>query len=78
MPGHSKAVISTYPQTGCTNDETFLSVNGEVQNVWCVGNENNYKMLDNIIKEVAALFPSKTIHIGGDEVNMDNWKNLGM
>lgn len=75
MPGHSKAVISTYPQTGCTNDETFLSVNGEVQNVWCVGNENNYKMLDNIIKEVAALFPSKTIHIGGDEVNMDNWKN---
>ena len=75
MPGHSKAVISTYPQTGCTNDETFLSVNGEVQNVWCVGNENNYKMLDNIIKEVAALFPSKIIHIGGDEVNMDNWKN---
>ena len=75
MPGHSKAVISTYPQTGCTNDETFLSVNGEVQNVWCVGNENNYKMLDNIIKEVAALFPSKTIHIGGDEVNMDNWKH---
>ena len=75
MPGHSKAVISTYPHTGCTNDETFLSVNGEVQNVWCVGNEDNYKMLDNIIKEVAALFPSKTIHIGGDEVNMDNWKN---
>ena len=75
MPGHSKAVISTYPHTGCTNDETFLSVNGEVQNVWCVGNENNYKMLDNIIKEVAALFPSKTIHIGGDEVNMDNWKH---
>ncbi len=75
MPGHSKAVISTYPHTGCTNDETFLSVNGEVQNVWCVGNEDNYKMLDNIIKEVAALFPSKTIHIGGDEVNMDNWKH---
>lgn len=75
MPGHSKAVISTYPQTGCTNEKTFLSVNGEVQNVWCVGNEDNYKMLDNIIKEVAALFPSKTIHIGGDEVNMDNWKN---
>lgn len=75
MPGHSKAVVSTYPQTGCTNKETFLSVNGEVQNVWCVGNQDNYKMLDNIIKEVAALFPSKTIHIGGDEVNMDNWKN---
>lgn len=74
MPGHSKAVISTYPQTGCDNKTHFISINGEVKNVWCVGNEDNYKMLDNIIKEVAALFPSKIIHVGGDEVNMDNWK----
>ena len=73
MPGHSKAVISTYPQTGCDNKTHFVSINGEVKNVWCVGNEDNYKMLDNIIKEVAALFPSKIIHVGGDEVNMDNW-----
>lgn len=74
MPGHSKAVISTYPHTGCDNSTHFISVNGEVKNVWCVGNEQNYKMIDNIIKEIAALFPSKIIHVGGDEVNMDNWR----
>lgn len=74
MPGHSKAVIGSYPETGCKNETEFVSVNGEVKNVWCVGNHNNYKMIDGIIRELAALFPSKVIHIGGDEVNMDNWK----
>lgn len=74
MPGHSKAVIGSYPQTGCKNKTHFVSVNGETKNVWCVGNQENYKMIDGIIKELAALFPSKVIHIGGDEVNMDNWR----
>ncbi|MEG0517350.1 MAG: family 20 glycosylhydrolase [Bacteroidales bacterium] len=74
MPGHSKAVIGSYPHVGCDNTTEFISVNGEVKNVWCVGKADNYKMLDHIIKEVAQLFPSKVIHIGGDEVNMDNWK----
>ena len=31
-------------------------------------------MIDDIIKEIAALFPSKIIHIGGDEVNFSIWK----
>ena len=78
MPGHSKAVIGSYPQTGCDNKTHFVSVNGETKNVWCVGNQENYKMIDGIIKELAALFPSKTIHIGGDEVNMDNWRECSV
>ena len=78
MPGHSKAVIGSYPQTGCNNKTDFVSVNGETKNVWCVGNHNNYKMIDGIIKELAALFPSDVIHIGGDEVNMDNWRECSV
>ena len=78
MPGHSKAVIGSYPQTGCDNKTHFVSVNGETKNVWCVGNQDNYKMIDGIIKELAALFPSETIHIGGDEVNMDNWRECSI
>ena len=78
MPGHSKAVIGSYPQTGCDNKTHFVSVNGETKNVWCVGNQDNYKMIDGIIKELASLFPSKIIHIGGDEVNMDNWKECSV
>lgn len=75
MPGHSKAVIETYPHVGCTNKNKTMSVNGEVNNVWCVGKESNYQMIDDIVAELVELFPSKLIHLGGDEVNMDNWKS---
>ncbi len=75
MPGHSKAIVHCYPKTGCVNENKAMSVNGEINNVWCVGNEENYVMIENIIKELIDIFPSKMIHLGGDEVNMDNWKN---
>ena len=57
LPGHSKAVIACYPEVGCTNVDKTMSVNGEVNNVWCVGNEKTYTMIDNIVAELAALFP---------------------
>lgn len=75
LPGHSRAVTAAYPEVGCDGDDGSVSVQGEGQNVWCVGKEQNFKMLDNIIKEVAALFPSKYFHIGGDEVNYQSWDN---
>ena len=74
LPGHSKAIAVSYPEILCHHDEFIQSVQGEVGNVFCVGNEANYKMLDNIFKEVAALFPSQYINIGGDEVATANWK----
>ncbi len=75
LPGHSRAVIVTYPETGCSGRDTSVSVQGEEKNVWCVGNENNFQMIENIIKELTKLFPSKYIHIGGDEVNFNSWLN---
>lgn len=74
LPGHSKALTATYPEVLCKIIDTSESVQGEVSNVLCVSNEKNYKMLDQIIKELASLFPSKFIHIGGDEVNMTSWE----
>lgn len=73
LPGHSKAVTATYPHVGCDGSADELSVQGEDQNVWCVGKEENFKMLEDIIKELVKLFPSKHIHIGGDEVNYAQW-----
>ncbi len=73
LPGHSKAVTATYPNVGCDIDDSSLSIQGEGQNVWCIGKEENFKMLENIIKELSKLFPSKYIHIGGDEVNFSAW-----
>lgn len=76
MPGHSKSIVATYPQARCDISNYTESVNGEAFNAWCVGKaeKSNFKMLDDIIKEIANLFPSKTIHIGGDEVNFNIWK----
>lgn len=75
LPGHSRAVTATYPDILCRRTDESLSVQGEGKNVWCVSKEPNYEMLENIIKELVRLFPSKYIHIGGDEVNYSAWKN---
>lgn len=75
LPGHSKAVAVTYPEIVCDIDSKHLSVQGESNNVWCVGREENYVMLENIIKEMVELFPSKIFHIGADEVNMNSWRD---
>jgi len=74
LPGHSKAVAVTYPEILCDIQTKHYSCQWESNNVWCVGREENYEMLENIIKEMVELFPSKIFHIGGDEVNMDSWK----
>ena len=75
LPGHSKAVAVTYPEIVCDIDSKHLSVQGESNNVWCVGREENYEMLENIISEMTTLFPSKINHIGADEVNMNSWRD---
>jgi len=75
LPGHSRAVTAAYPQVACDHSHEGLarSVQGEEKNVWCAGDERNYRMLEEIIKELIKLFPSQYIHIGGDEVNYDSW-----
>ncbi len=74
MPGHSKALVSVYPWAGCKNTSEFVSVNGETKNILCVSDEAIYKVIDDIIGELASLFPGKYIHIGGDEVQFKNWE----
>ncbi len=75
IPGHSRAVTASYPEALCQTSDTSLSVQGEKQNVWCAGREENFRMLDDIFGEVARLFPFAYIHIGGDEVNKNYWSS---
>lgn len=75
IPGHSRAVTAAYPEVGCVTEQETKSVQGEVKNVWCVGREENYEILDSIIKEFAGLFPFEYIHVAGDEVNRANWEH---
>lgn len=73
LPGHSKAVAVSYPEIICPIEGRHLSVQFESNNVWCVGREENYQMIDDIIGEMVSLFPSQLYHIGADEVNKDAW-----
>ncbi|MFV8327235.1 beta-N-acetylhexosaminidase [Flavobacterium sp. ZS1P14] len=74
IPGHSRAVTASYPEIACVTTEETKSVQGEVKNVWCVGREENFEILDSIIKELAGMFPFDYIHVAGDEVNTAAWK----
>jgi hexosaminidase len=65
MPGHSGAAVTAYPQLACTH-----SAPG---NVLCP-KEETFTFLQNVLSEVAALFPGRYVHIGGDEVQKDSWR----
>ncbi len=75
MPGHSIAALAAYPQFSCAGGpfET-LTRWGVSDDSYCGGNDETFVFLENILDEVMALFPSKYIHIGGDECEKGRWK----
>ena len=76
LPGHSETLLRIYPQMLCNYENNKLNRNGnyDSRNVVCATKESNYVILEEILSEVCALFPSKFFHIGGDEVDMSQWK----
>jgi hexosaminidase len=75
MPGHSCAVLAAYPELGCTGGPyNVMTTWGISKDVFCAGKEETFKFLQNVLDEVCELFPSKYIHIGGDECPKDRWK----
>ena len=72
LPGHSRAARAAYPEIFCKSHTTLAPE--LMRNVWCAGREENFVMLRNILEEVAELFPSPYIHIGGDEVSYRYWR----
>ena len=75
MPGHAMAAIRAYPGLSCTKEtvSTFYTW-GSPNIVMCPGSEFMFEFLEDVIEEVAALFPSHYIHIGGDECKKDKWE----
>ena len=75
LPGHATAALSAYPELSCTGGpheaETLWGVHNEV---YCAGNEETFVFLENVLKEVSAIFPGPYIHIGGDECPKTRWK----
>ncbi len=75
MPGHSLAALAAYPQYSCTKKQIEVGQKwGIFKDIYCVGNDSTFVFLQDILDEVIELFPSKYIHIGGDEAPKSNWK----
>ena len=77
IPGHSAAILAAYPQIGCKFRHGTVNANniGQVTNMMlCACSEEAYTIYEDIIREVSGIFPSKRIHLGGDEAAVkDNW-----
>ena len=75
VPGHVVALLATHPELGCTNTQNQPKEIGKTENMMlCAANDNVYTLYDTIISEVANLFPSSKIHMGGDEARIPkNW-----
>lgn len=75
IPGHTVAILATYPDMGCSHTDTLPKIVGKTLDMMlCANNEKTYTVFHDIINEVAALFPSRYIHLGGDEAVIEkNW-----
>lgn len=67
MPGHSEEVCYAYPKLSCSGKPY---VNSDL----CVGNEETFKFIEDVLTEVMRIFPSEYIHIGGDEAGRKAWE----
>lgn len=76
MPGHSMAALAAYPELSCDPSKTYKTYEtwGVVKDVYCPS-DKTFDFLEDVLTEVMELFPSKYIHIGGDEVPKDAWRN---
>jgi hexosaminidase len=78
MPGHSLAALAAYPELSCTGGPFQVNPGSnfyeKVDNAFCPGNEKTFEFIDKVFAEVAPLFPSEYVHIGGDECFKGFWK----
>ena len=78
FPGHAIAAIAAYPELSCLGEKSPVKHPYQPfvwkPDVFCPGKDTTIRFFEEVLDEVCAIFPSKTIHIGGDECVMTNWK----
>ena len=75
LPGHSLCMATMHPEILCAYTPKCASSFGyDTRSAFCAAREENYELLADILGEICELFPSPYIHIGGDEVDMSQWK----
>lgn len=75
LPGHMLSALSVFPELGCTGGPYEVWTHwGVSPDILCAGKEETFKFLEDVLGEVAELFPSRYFHIGGDECPKTRWK----
>ena len=79
VPAHSNSALAAYPQLACPVVKDFVGVlpglggrNSEI--IYCAGNDSVFTFLQDVFDEILELFPSRYIHVGGDEARKTNWE----
>ncbi|MDR0486976.1 MAG: beta-N-acetylhexosaminidase [Treponema sp.] len=76
LPGHANAILASYPGLGCTGGPYRVEDRfGIHEDALCAGNDQIFSLAAAIFDTLAGLFPSRYVHIGGDEVLFARWKN---
>ena len=76
MPGHASAAIASYPWLGTLTKPIKVPESfGVVKAIYNPASAKTITFVEEVLKEVSDLFPGNTIHIGGDEVKFDLWKD---
>ena len=75
MPGHMIAAMTAYPYLGCTEGPYRVErMWGVFDDILCAGKEETFTFIEDVLDEIMQIFPSKIIHIGGDEAPRTRWK----
>jgi hexosaminidase len=76
MPAHVSCAIAAYPYLSCSEKRIGVPSGSvwPITDIYCAGKETTFQFLENVLEEVIDIFPSKYIHIGGDEATKTNWK----
>lgn len=80
MPAHSNAALAAYPLLACPVVDKYIGVlpglgGTHADIIFCAGNDRVFTFLEGVLDEVMQLFPSKYIHLGGDEARKTHWKD---
>ena len=76
MPGHSQAIVASYPGLACGLGPHYVATGGKTSdNTLCPAKEETYQFIRGVLSELLPLFPGSYFHVGGDECDKSEWKN---
>lgn len=75
LPGHALGALAPYSQFSCRQMPLNVACKwGSSLEVFCAGNDETIRFLEDVLDEIIGIFPSEYIHVGGDEVLKSRWR----